>query len=84
MCLARPVRVLKCEDDWVEVEGETAHEGGDGHTHRHTHRAWSALVGNKDVAVGDYLLVHGELAIHKLPEDEALRIIDLINEIGID
>ena len=75
MCLARPVRVLKCDGDWVEVEDGHGYEDGSAHTHR----AWSALVRKKGVAVGDYLLVHGELAIHKLPEDEALRIIKLID-----
>ena len=68
MCLARPVKVLKCDGMWVEVE-----DGGA------RHRAYSALLANKEVAVGDYLLVHGELAIHKLPTDEALKIIALID-----
>ncbi len=67
MCLARPVKVIKCDGMWVEVEDD----GG-------RHRAYSALLANKGVAVGDYLLVHGELAIHKLPTDEALKIIDII------
>jgi hydrogenase maturation factor len=53
---------------WVEIE-----DGGA------RHRAYSALLANKEVAVGDYLLVHGELAIHKLPTDEALKIIALID-----
>jgi hydrogenase assembly chaperone HypC/HupF len=68
MCLARPVRVLKCDGEWVEVED---HDG--------SHRAYAALLSNKEVGVGDYLLVHGELAIHKLPEDEALKILELID-----
>ncbi len=71
MCLARPVRVTSLEGDWVEVEDDKG-----------LHRAWSALLLNKGVSVGDYLLVHGELAINTLPEDEALRIIEIIEELG--
>ncbi len=71
MCLARPVRVTKCDGDWVEVEDDKGR-----------HRAWSALLSGKGVKVGDYLLVHGELAINTLPETEALRIIEIIETLG--
>ncbi len=67
MCLARPVKVIRCDKDWVEVEDEHG-----------SHRAWAALLAGKGVSVGDFLLVHGELAIHKLPESEALKIIEII------
>jgi hydrogenase assembly chaperone HypC/HupF len=29
--------------------------------------------------VGDWILAHGEMAVSSLPEDEALKIIELIN-----
>lgn len=72
MCIARPVKVLKCDGVWLEVE--------DGHGA--TARVWSALLANSGVKAGDYILVHGELAINKLPEDEALKIIELIKTLG--
>ncbi|MFQ5427653.1 MAG: HypC/HybG/HupF family hydrogenase formation chaperone [Thermodesulfobacteriota bacterium] len=67
MCLARPVQVLKYHGDWVEVD--------DGHGHQM--RVYAALLGSKGLKAGDYIFVHGELAVHKVPEDEALKIIAL-------
>lgn len=72
MCIARPVRVLKSDGQWVEVE--------DGHGG--SHRTYAALISKKGIDVGDYLLVHGELAIHKITEDEAFKILDLIDTIN--
>ena len=73
MCLARPVKVLRCDGEWVEVD--------DGHGR---HRAWAALLGDRGASPGDYLLVHGELAINRLPEQEALKILELIERLGGD
>ncbi|MFQ5354813.1 MAG: HypC/HybG/HupF family hydrogenase formation chaperone [Thermodesulfobacteriota bacterium] len=67
MCLARPVQVLDCDGEWVKVN--------DGHGRRR--RVYAALLSSKDLKAGDYIFVHGELAVHKVPEDEALKIIAL-------
>ncbi len=72
MCIARPVKVLKCDGEWVEVEDD----------HGGSHRAYAALLSKKGVDVGDYLLVHGELAIHKVTEYEALKILELIDTLN--
>lgn len=72
MCIARPVKVLKRDGQWLEVE--------DGHGA--SMRVWSALLINRGVKAGDYILVHGELAINRLPEDEALRILELVKTLG--
>jgi hydrogenase maturation factor len=37
---------------------------------------------NKGVKRGDYLLIHEELAITTLPTDEALRIIEMIENLN--
>ena len=65
MCLATPSKVIKIEDDWATVES-----GG------HTHRVNLSLL--KNVRVGEYLLVHDELAINKIPEAEAKKILEMI------
>jgi len=69
MCLATPLMVLEYDGDWVEVD--------DGHGRRK--RVYAALLGSKGLKVGDYIFVHGELAIHRLPADEAHKIISLID-----
>ncbi len=76
MCLARPVKVIECDGDWVTVEADN-HD--DTHGHVHAHRAYARLLVNKGVVPGDYLLVHGELAIHKLLPEEALKIIEVVD-----
>jgi len=67
MCLARPLMVLYCDGDWVEVDDE----------HGRRKRVYAALLASKSLKAGDYIFVHGELAVHKLPADEALKIIEL-------
>ncbi|MEK7646984.1 MAG: HypC/HybG/HupF family hydrogenase formation chaperone [Patescibacteria group bacterium] len=69
MCLATPSKVTKIDGDWVEVRSAD-----------HSHHANISLLKNKGVALGDYLLIHGDLAIQKLPEDEALKILAMINK----
>jgi len=68
MCLATPSKVIKIEGEWVDVES-----AGD------SHRANTSLLKNKEVKIGDYLLIHGDLAIQKLPEDEAKKILKMIS-----
>ena len=65
MCLAIPSKVIKIKDNWATVQS------GD-----HTHQANLDLI--KDVKIGDYLLIHDELAINKIPENEAKKILEMI------
>jgi len=65
MCLATPSKVIKIKDGWATVEF------GD-----HQHRVNLSLL--KNVKLGDYLLIHDELAINKLPKAEAKRILKII------
>ncbi|MBL7053424.1 MAG: HypC/HybG/HupF family hydrogenase formation chaperone [Candidatus Portnoybacteria bacterium] len=65
MCLAIPSKVIKIEKDWATVQS------GD-----HQHQASLNLL--KNVKIGDYLLVHDELAINKVPETEAKKILKII------
>ena len=65
MCLATPSKVIKIEDDWATVKS------GD-----HTHRVNLSLL--KNVKLGDYLLVHDELAINKISPTEAKKILEMI------
>lgn len=65
MCLAIPSKVVKIKGQWANVEsGE------------HEHRVNLALV--KNVKLGDYLLIHDQLAINKLPKKEAEKIIKMV------
>jgi len=70
MCLATPSKVKKIEGDWVTVESID-----------HSHRANISLLKNKNVSLGDYLLVHGDMAIQKLDKEEAKRILLMIDKI---
>ena len=66
MCLVIPSKVIKIEKDWASVES------GD-----HQHRVSLNLL--KNVKIGDYLLIHDELAINKVPKAEAKKILKMIN-----
>lgn len=66
MCIAIPGKVIK-------IEGEKAIvKQGD-----HAHEVDLCLLKDKDVGVGDYLLVHANLALNKLTDKEAGEIIKL-------
>ncbi len=65
MCLATPSKVIKIEKDWAVVEAPG-----------YSHRVNICLL--KNVKIGDYLLVHGEMALNKLPKSEAKKILKLI------
>jgi hydrogenase maturation factor len=67
MCLARPLVVMEYAGDWAEVD--------DGQGRKK--KVYAALLRSKGLKAGDYVFVHGDLAIHKVPEDEALRIIEI-------
>jgi len=69
MCLAIPAKIIKIEGDWAIVESQ-----------HHTHRAsLSLLAGSK---VGDFVLVHGDMAINKVEKEEAGRILKMINNLS--
>jgi hydrogenase expression/formation protein HypC len=67
MCLATPVKVLKVKEDKAVVDALGEEREVD----------LSLL---KGVRVGDYLLSKGELAIQKIPNDEAQKILNLVEE----
>jgi hydrogenase expression/formation protein HypC len=67
MCLAIPSKVIK-------IKGKLAHV----QAHGHQHQVDLSLL--KNIKVGDYLLIHGDLAINKVAKSEAKKIIKMINE----
>ena len=67
MCLATPCKVIKIEKDWVTVKSPD-----------HLHRVNICLL--KNVKIGDYLLVHGEMALNKLSKSEAEKILKLVKK----
>jgi len=66
MCLATPSKVIKIDKDWATVQ-----------SNNHQHKANLSLV--KNVKIGDYLLIHDNLAINKVPKTEAKRILKIVN-----
>jgi len=67
MCLAIPMKILEIKGDKGVVEiGGTQREVG--------------LQLQKDVQVGDYVIVHAGFAIQKLDEKDALETIELFRE----
>jgi len=67
MCLATPSKVIKIKGQWADVQS------GD-----QKHRANLSLL--KNIKVGDYLLIHDELAINKVSKTEAKRILKMISK----
>lgn len=65
MCLAIPSKVLKIEDNRAIVKSDN-----------HTHKADLSIV--KNVKIGDYLLVHGDMALNKIPKKDALKILNFL------
>ncbi len=65
MCLATPSKIIKIEGDWATVQSED-----------HTHKVNLGLV--KDVKVGDYIIVHADLALNKIQKQEAEKILKMI------
>lgn len=70
MCLATPSKVIKIEKNWATVESG-----------KHTHRVNLSLL--KNVKLGDYLLIHDELAINKIPKKEAQQILEIVQHHNI-
>ncbi len=68
MCLAVPGKVIEIEkgNGVIEIMGVTRE---------------ISLELLKDIKVGDYVLVHAGCAIEKMDEEEAIRTIELFNEL---
>jgi len=69
MCLATPSKVKKINGEWAVVDG-----GG------HSHKVSLSLL--KNIKVGDYLLVHGDLAINKVEKEDAKNILKAIKQMN--
>jgi hydrogenase expression/formation protein HypC len=65
MCLATPMKLIRVSGEYGFVE----HAGKE-------HRVSLSLI--DEPVVGDYLLAHGEIAVSRVPEEDALEIIALI------
>lgn len=64
MCLATPVKVVKTDGRFAEIE-----ENG------HTHRVNVVLI--PDLKVGDWIMAHGDLGVGKMTEEQAQEILTL-------
>lgn len=69
MCLAIPSKVIKIKGEWAIVRSKD-----------HTHKANLSLV--KDVKIGDYIMVHADLALNKINKSEAEAILKMINNLN--
>lgn len=67
MCLATPMKLIRLEKEYGFVE----HGGKE-------YKVDLALIDQPKV--GDWLMAHGELAVSRIPEKEALTIIELIKK----
>ncbi len=66
MCLATPLKIK-------EIKGEKAVVESDGHSHS----VDLSLI--KDPEIGDYVLVHNDMAINKVDEEDAKKILEIVN-----
>lgn len=64
MCQSVPCEVVEVHGQWALVKGLN-----------HTHKVYLGLL--KSVTAGDYLLVHGDMAINKIDRDEAETVLRL-------
>lgn len=69
MCLATPSKITKIDGNWATVRSE-----------QHSHRANLSLV--KGAKIGDYVIVHGDLALNKIQKQEAEKILKMINNLN--
>ncbi len=67
MCLAVPNKVIKIKNKQAVVRSGL-----------HSHKVSLDLV--KNVKVGDYLIIHGDLALHKITIPEAKKILKMIKK----
>lgn len=68
MCLAEPMKIIK-----INGKKAVAEAGG--------HSCAVDLNLIKEPKIGDYILVHADMAINKVPEDEALKITEMIKKL---
>ena len=68
MCLATPMKI-------TEINGKKAIVSSSGHNHS----VDLNLIKNPEI--GDYIIAHGDLAINKLPEDEAIKILEMTKQL---
>lgn len=66
MCLATPLKIIKIKKDNKAIVG----------SNNHTHEIDLSLI--KEPRIGDYVLAHGDMAINKINEQEAEKILKLI------
>lgn len=69
MCLAVPMKIIEITENTALVLS------GD-----HKHEVNLSLV--KEAKTGDYILAHGNIAINKVSEEEAEKIIKLVGELN--
>ncbi len=70
MCLAVPAKITKIEGDWATVKAQG-----------HLHKANLSLL--KKAKVGDYVLVHMDLAINAVDKEDAERIIKAVRKLKL-
>ncbi|MDO8555272.1 MAG: HypC/HybG/HupF family hydrogenase formation chaperone [bacterium] len=71
MCLSIPCKIISVNGDWAEVE-----------TAGNSRKINLTLI--KNAQMGDYVLVHGDLAINKIEGDEALKIQSFLSETNLN
>ncbi|MFC1700910.1 HypC/HybG/HupF family hydrogenase formation chaperone [Patescibacteria group bacterium] len=69
MCLATPSKILNINGKTATVKSCS-----------HEHKIDLSLV--KNVKIGDYVLVHGDMALNKVPKSDAKKILTMINELN--
>lgn len=67
MCLATPMKLIRIEDGFGFVEHDNKE-----------YKVTLSLI--DDPKVGDWILAHADLAVSRLPEKEALEIIELVKK----
>lgn len=71
MCLATPMRIKEIKGQKALVESKN-----------HKHSVDLSLI--KDACVGDYILAHADMAINKIPAEEAEKILKMVNETNLE
>ena len=74
MCLAIPSKVVKIKGDWAWVQSVSPHNP----KNIHKHRVNLNLV--KNIKIGDYLIVHENLALNKVAKTDAKRILRIVEK----
>lgn len=76
MCLAVPGRVVQWIDNTPTFAQARVDFGG-------VHRSVS-MVCLPDIQIGEYVLVHAGIAIARLDDQEAARVLETLRELGLD